>query len=1188
MQVNSKFPILYGALPAIPPFSKNLPTRPAQRTGSRMAEAAEISRPMVGSMSGAPVSGSTFRNSEYTRDAMETSRLTESGGRDSAIPERTQDYKGRIRTWPGLLLLLSIVAAAVALITINAIDVQDQTNINAQRFENASQSRRKIKDGLDDDNVIVSDDGQVGNPKKYPDMGCELPDYQSKKGQIYAVSKNGTEVPVGIKGLNWFGMETGLAIPFGLWENMDNGTSVYEVAAFLARNKFNSVRLPVCIKNILKDVAPDKSLINLNTNRAINITSYITTIQTIVEALGYRHITVMISLHTLDPKKSGGAWFSEDLGVSEDDFLDAVDILTKNLCKSRYWNILGLDLKNEPHECSWGGSDPDWQKGATLIGNRMLEGCPNWLAFVEGIASKGTITLNGEENTYFDWWAASCLVSLRFRYSEAEGAREDYVELDDETLRNNVEKTMDKMFGYLIGADPNTAMVMGEFAGLYGKDAHPMKTTKRTTDFTIEVMLKAGYAGGYMWSLNPRVPLFAMPKSTSTAADSTDPPTNTFRNSEYTSGRASTYMEQGPGSESGRETMSQRQTEMKLMAMEPSDNRHQNECKTTKAGSGASDDAATRQARYENRTEERRRINDGLTDDEVLISDDGQVGNPKKYPDMARTSRLSEQRRTDLCRLKEWHRGPRGHQGCQLVRNGNRLGDSFRTLGEHGQRYFSIRGRCLLGTQQVQQCASACLYKNILKNTSPQKTLINANTNRAIKHYDVHEHSSDDYPGSRIPQDHGDDQSHTLDTKKSGGAWYSDELDVTEEQFLNATPHPKKTTKRTTDFTIEIMLKAGYAGGYMWSLNPESAYQFNPADTYGTFTEGLLDDDWLTPNKAFMEGMAGMDDIKDLKMFPCFPQKASSTSSNFEQQTVPSAFGSTMEVSRPVVNAADDRQATASFSRSSEYSNGNFSAHLDSSQGPRLTEGGGAGGGHRQTMLKAADFDDLPPETTKDYKGRIRTWPGLLLLAAHHRGAVTIIVLQAKETSDLIQANRDNYEQQQADKRKIKDGKEDDQVLISDDGQVGNPKKYPDMGCELPDYQSKNGQIVAVSKNGTEVPVGIKGVNWFGMETGLAIPSDSGEHGQRHYSVRDRSLPGSQQVQQRPAALVHQEHPQRRGSGKVSHQFEHEPRRQHHVVHHDHPVDRRSAGYRHITVMISLHTLDPKSPAVPGTVTSWR
>lgn len=33
--------------------------------------------------------------------------------------------------------------------------------------------------------------------------------------------------------------------------------------------------------------------------------------------------------------------------------------------------------------------------------------------------------------------------------------------------------------------------------------------------------------------------------------------------------------------------------------------------------------------------------------------------------------------------------------------------------------------------------------------------------------------------------------------------------------------------------------------------------------------------------------------------------------------------------------------------------------------------------------------------------------------------------------------------------------------------------------CELPNYLSKNGHIVAVSKNGTEVPLKIKGINWY-------------------------------------------------------------------------------------------------------------
>ncbi|RLN26793.1 hypothetical protein BBO99_00002720 [Phytophthora kernoviae] len=1107
---------------------------------------AEISRPMPASSSGAPA---TYRNSEFSRPSnVEASyRQTESGGqREGSMygygpggqrqtemkllavepelglpPERTQDYKGRIRTWPGLLFLLVIVAGAIALITINAMDVSDQMNINAERYENASQTRRKIKDGLTDNQVIISDDGQVGNPKKYPDMGCELPDYQSKNGQIFAVAKNGTEVPVGIKGLNWFGMETGLAIPFGLWENMENGTSVYEVAGFLSRNNFNSVRLPVCIKSILKNTAPDKTLINANTNRAINITSYVTTIQTIVEALGYRHISVMISLHTLDPKKSGGAWYSDDLGVSEDDFLDAVDILTKNLCGPKYWNIIGLDLKNEPHECSWGGDDPDWQKGATLIGNRMLEGCPSWLAFVEGIASKGTITLNGEENTYFDWWGGGLadaggdpitfdvenkLVWAPHYYNtgvnpawylygggtqNAEGALEDYVELDDETLKNNVEKTMDKMFGYLLADTPH-AMVMGEFAGLYGKDKHPLLTTKRTTDFTIEVMLKASYAGGYMWSLNPESAYQFNPADTyGTFTEGLLEDDWLTPNKAFVEGMAPldkikdlkmfpcfpVEVASGAGSYRESTNMSQRQTEMKLMAMEPSDTMPPEQTRDykgrirtwkglvllclivggaaaiiTACAISANDKAAINQARYENKSEARRRIKDGLDDDQVIISDDGQVGNPKKYPDMG--CELPDYQSKDgqiFAVSKNGTEVPVGIKGVNWFGMETGLAIPFGLWEnmDNGTSVYEIAA--FLARNKYNSVRLPVCIKNILKNTAPSKDLINVNTNRAINitSYMTTIQTIVEALGYRritvmISL-------HTLDTKTSGGAWYSDELDVTEDQFLEAVDmltknlcgskywnilgldlknepyqcswggsapdwqkgatlignrmlegcpnwmafvegiassgtitlgsrtstyfdwwgggltkaganpieydienklvwaphyyntgvypawymyasgsvtasgaienyvelddetlrnnvektmdamfgylretspyamvmgefaglyakdkHPMLTTQRSTDYTIEVMVKAGYAGGYMWSLNPESAYQYNPADTFGEFTEGLLEDDWLTPNKVFMQGMDAMDEIKDLKMFPCFPQKVSS------------------------------------------------------------------------------------------------------------------------------------------------------------------------------------------------------------------------------------------------------------------------------------------------------------------------
>lgn len=446
--------------------------------------------------------------------------------------ERPRDYKGRYRRWPGILLMIALVGAAAAFITLGAVETSDAATKNQERFEVAATNKRKIKDGRNNTDDLTDDDGQIGNPKTYPSMGCELPDYLSKNGQIVARSKNGTEVPVAIKGVNWFGMETGLKIPFGLWENSYNGTSAYEISSFLARNKFNSVRLPVCIKSILADEGPDKDLINMNTNRAMNISTYMSTIKSLVKALAYRHVTVMISLHTLDTYTSGGAWYSAELNVTEDQFLQSVDMLTSELCTSEYWNILGLDLKNEPHECSWGGAKPDWQEGATLIGNRMLKGCKNWMAFVEGINEGHTFNLRGVQTSYFDWWgsglqnAAKDPVDLTipdkvvyaphyyntgvnpatYLYGGGTVAPDkrllNYTELPDEELKANVEATLEDMFGYL-AKEKKYAVVLGEFAGLYAGDRHPMLTTRRTTDFTVDAMIDYEMAGGYMWSLNP-------------------------------------------------------------------------------------------------------------------------------------------------------------------------------------------------------------------------------------------------------------------------------------------------------------------------------------------------------------------------------------------------------------------------------------------------------------------------------------------------------------------------------------------------------------------------------------------------------------------------------------------------------------------------------------------------------------
>ncbi|KAF0696415.1 Aste57867_12833 [Aphanomyces stellatus] len=446
-------------------------------------------------------------------------------------------YKGRIRTWPGLVLLALVVGGtgfALVHFTSQAHAATHDRIMDVLRQKAANQS---ISSGLSTNTTTdrppyVDDDLVVNNPKTYPKAGCELPNYQSKNGKLWAVAKNGTEVPFQIKGVNWFGMETGLQAPFGLWDNGTAGTTVYAIAEFLQANRFNSVRLPLCVQSILGNLPLKASIVNKATNRALDLSSYVALLQSIVKSLAYRQISVVFSMHTLTVNNDDGPlWYGKT--ISFDQFLDAIDMLTKSLCSDAYWNVLGIDLKNEPYLATWGSGDAtDFRVAAGTIGARMLQRCPKWMAFVEGVNAQHTTTIDGKAFSYYDWYGGGLqkagtfpvafatphkLVYAPHYYTPAvfpayyfyasgtvtsSSTIANYVELDDSSLRGRVQATMREMFGYLI-TDTGPAVLLGEFAGLYTLDAHPKKTTKRCTDYTIETMVAEGYGGGYMWSLNP-------------------------------------------------------------------------------------------------------------------------------------------------------------------------------------------------------------------------------------------------------------------------------------------------------------------------------------------------------------------------------------------------------------------------------------------------------------------------------------------------------------------------------------------------------------------------------------------------------------------------------------------------------------------------------------------------------------
>ncbi|KAF1329655.1 Cell 5a endo-1,4-betaglucanase, partial [Globisporangium splendens] len=461
---------------------------------------------------------------------------------EQGATEKPRDYRGRIRTWPGLVAIVLILGAAGFLISYYALKTNDASDARQEAYQKILFDKKAIKGGTGDTVIgddIISDDGVIGNPKKYPPSGmhdnivwlaCELPNYLSKSGHIVAVSENGTEVPLKIKGINWFGMETGQATPFGLWDNSENGTTAYQIATFLAQNKFNAVRLPLMATWILTNHEPNAAIINKQENRAISVKNYMSLLQSILKVLRFRNIGVLLSMHTLTYNDNGKLWYNDD--VSEDDFLKAIDILTSNLCTQEYWNVMGIDLKNEPYRGTWGdGTATDFRAGAKRIADRMLEGCPKWMGFVEGVNAQHSLDIDGVKFDYYDWyggglhgaktkglefsvenkvvWAPHYYTPAVFPQYYLYGggttvgsAIKNYVELDDDALRHRIKVTMDDMFGFL-ASETGPALLLGEFGGLYAEDKHPMKTTKRCTDFTMEIIKQPGWAGGFVWSLNP-------------------------------------------------------------------------------------------------------------------------------------------------------------------------------------------------------------------------------------------------------------------------------------------------------------------------------------------------------------------------------------------------------------------------------------------------------------------------------------------------------------------------------------------------------------------------------------------------------------------------------------------------------------------------------------------------------------
>ncbi|KDO28370.1 hypothetical protein SPRG_06609 [Saprolegnia parasitica CBS 223.65] len=437
-------------------------------------------------------------------------------------------HTGRKRVWPGWLLLFLVFGGAI----FGIIWFGRKLYFKAQGQQTLSQK-------------ILDRTPAPPTPAKI----CELPNFVGDGfGGVVAKYSSGLVKPIVITGINWSGMENVEGVPHGLAFGQ---STMDAISAKLVDQGVTAVRLPLNVQMILSNAAPNvKDFVDPVVNAEFNVNSYMDMIKKVIVGLAKQQIAVLLDIHKLDPKNlntdaSEGLWYSAT--VTEAQTTKAITMLATTLCNANYYNVIGIDLKNEPHKGCWPASatTPDascpasnnWQQGATRLGNAMLKACPKWMAYVEGtleqIEAAYPNTNGGAKLSYGDWWGASLnnastnpvVLSIKnkvvyaphfyspsvypaaYYFAVQDGDKNIFTEFPNDAdgnakLQSNVYAALDRSFGKAMAA-AKAPVMFGEFGGIYGvNDKWPSKSSTRAIEAFISYSQDRNMSGGFAWSLN--------------------------------------------------------------------------------------------------------------------------------------------------------------------------------------------------------------------------------------------------------------------------------------------------------------------------------------------------------------------------------------------------------------------------------------------------------------------------------------------------------------------------------------------------------------------------------------------------------------------------------------------------------------------------------------------------------------
>lgn len=310
-------------------------------------------------------------------------------------------------------------------------------------------------------------------------------------GQV--VDGNGNAVQ--LRGVNWFGFETGNHVVHGLWAR-----NWKDMITQMQGLGFNAVRLPFC-PGTLAGTTP--SSIDYGRNPDLQGLNSLQVLDRVVNELDSRGMYVLLDHHTPDCSAISELWYTAS--YSESQWIADLRFVAQRYAGVA--NVIGLDLKNEPHgAATWGTGNAatDWNKAAERAAAEVLAVAPNWLIVVEGIGESPTCSSSGGHFWGGNLEPLACtplnIPANRLLLAPHVYGPDVYMQsyFNAGNFPANMAAIWEQHFGQFVQA--GHAVLLGEFGGKYGQgDPRDVDWQNALVDY----LVSKGIRSGFYWSWNP-------------------------------------------------------------------------------------------------------------------------------------------------------------------------------------------------------------------------------------------------------------------------------------------------------------------------------------------------------------------------------------------------------------------------------------------------------------------------------------------------------------------------------------------------------------------------------------------------------------------------------------------------------------------------------------------------------------